>query len=176
MLVSVRGFGLAEAQLDTGTTGAGRREWVPWAVGSFLLFVIAALGGISYLLIPSYLEDTPSLADHGIATLMSRNVNLAPASNRPYIGITYQELTPQAGDRASVPAGGAVVTSVAPGSPAAMAGLNTGDIILALDGQTVGRDNPFLKLLFGRRAGDRVKLTVQRVQEQLTLYVLLGKR
>ncbi|MDP2660756.1 MAG: PDZ domain-containing protein [Dehalococcoidia bacterium] len=145
-------------------------------VGSTLLFVAAVLGVLFYLLVPSYLEDTPSFADHGVATLISRNISLAPASNRPFIGITYQELYPQAGDRASMPASGAIVTSVAPGGPAAMAGLKTGDIILALDGQAVGKENPFLKLLFSRRSGDRVTLSIERGQEHLTLYVLLGKR
>ncbi|MDO8691108.1 MAG: PDZ domain-containing protein [Dehalococcoidia bacterium] len=167
---------MTEAGANSEMKTVGERGWVRWVVSSALLFVAAVLGVLFYLLVPSYLEDTPTFADHGIATLMSRNISLAPASNRPYIGITYQELNPQAGDRASMPPSGAAVTSVVPSGPAAMAGLNTGDIILALDGQAIGKESPFLKLLFSRRSGDRVTLSVQRGQEHLTLYVLLGKR
>ncbi len=57
-----------------------------------------------------------------------------------------------------------------------MGGLRTGDVILAVDGEALGRDNTLLNVLLKRQPGDRVRLMVQRAQEHLSLEILVGKQ
>lgn len=170
---------MREAGSERDRSGAWVRRWVPWAVGLTLLLIAAVLGGLFYLMAPTNWEtwETPPASGQGLGALLARNVSLEHAPARPYLGITYQEVNTQAADHAAMPtSAGALVTSVGSGSPAAMAGLNTGDVVLAVDGQSLSRESPLLKLLLMRRSGDRVKLMVQRGQDHLNLEVTLGKK
>lgn len=57
---------------------------------------------------------------------------------RPYIGADFEPVTPQIAESLGMDsATGALVTSVAPGSPAANAGLKPGDVILSLNSTSV---------------------------------------
>ena len=57
---------------------------------------------------------------------------------------------------------GVVVAGVVPASPAAAAGVRTGDVIQTLDGDAVPDGGELLKILAKRQAGDQVKLGVLR--------------
>jgi len=46
------------------------------------------------------------------------------------------------------------VLEVVPGSPADEAGLHEGDLILAVDGHEVNRDNPIVSLIAAYEPGD----------------------
>ena len=72
----------------------------------------------------------------------------------PYFGVV-----PEFGEaeRPGVRVGG-----VRPGSPAEKAGVRTGDVITAFAGLTVRTLEDFTFALRGRRAGDRVEVTVER--------------
>ena len=59
-------------------------------------------------------------------------------------------------------AGGALVTAVAAGSPAAAAGITVGDVVAAVNGQPVGEDAPFVNLLGAATPGRDVRLTLVR--------------
>jgi Do/DeqQ family serine protease len=91
---------------------------------------------------------------------------------RPWLGAKLQPLTQEIADSLSLkrPAG-ALVQSVAPGSPAARAGMKRGDLVVSVDGQDVDDANAFdyrfaTKPLGGQatigvlRGGREVKLTV----------------
>jgi S1-C subfamily serine protease len=71
-------------------------------------------------------------------------------------------------DTAESPAAGSVtgagtrVASVVPGSPAALGGLRPGDVVVALDGQTIARMPDLIVALRARSPGDRVDVTVTR--------------
>ena len=54
---------------------------------------------------------------------------------------------------------GAVIDSVLDGTPAAGAGLEQGDVITAVDGQTVDSNDALTAGLHGHHPGDQVKLT-----------------
>ncbi len=85
--------------------------------------------------------------------------------SRPYLGIEGQPLETGHG-----------VVSVEADSPAADAGLERGDIIIAIDGDPIDADQSLQSLLYVHKPGDDVTLTVQRDNEEATLQVTLGER
>jgi predicted metalloprotease with PDZ domain len=88
----------------------------------------------------------------------------APPVERVYLGANLA----QEGDRLMIKA----LTS---GAPAYDQGLNTGDQIVALDGQRVNQQS-FLARLAEKRPGETINLTLFRDDELRTLMVKLGKR
>lgn len=71
---------------------------------------------------------------------------------------------------------GVIVESVVPGSPAAAAGVRTGDVITAIDGSEVRDGGELLQILAKRQAGDRVKLGLLRERRKLEREVTLKRR
>lgn len=71
---------------------------------------------------------------------------------------------------------GARVMSIAPGSPAAAAGLQVGDTIVAFDGTAVTGVDALHRLLTADRAGARVELTVLRLTQKLVLPIMPAER
>jgi len=66
------------------------------------------------------------------------------AVRRPWLGAKLQEVTVEIAESLGLKRpGGALVANVSPGSPAARAGLKTGDLIVAIDGQVVDDPNAF---------------------------------
>jgi serine protease Do len=71
---------------------------------------------------------------------------------------------------------GVIVENVVHGSPAAAAGVRTGDVIRSLDGSEVRDGGELLQILAKRQAGDRVKLGVLRDRRNLEVNVTLKRR
>jgi putative serine protease PepD len=71
-------------------------------------------------------------------------------------------------------ADGALVQEVTAGSPAASAGLRTGDLVTAVNGTTVPGPSGFVAAVTARKPGERVTLTVKRGSSTLTLAATLG--
>jgi putative serine protease PepD len=65
---------------------------------------------------------------------------------------------------------------ITPGSPAAKAGLQNGDLITAIDGKAVSSTDGFIATLDNYSPGDVVTLTVKRGGKTLSLKVTLGVR
>ena len=70
---------------------------------------------------------------------------------------------------------GAVITEVLPGTPAEEAGLQEGDIVLAVDSQRIGPAGNLARLIVQYEPGDRVTLTVRRGDEDASFRVRLGE-
>ncbi len=95
----------------------------------------------------------------------------------PYLGIVPEPVTDELAARFDLAVEqGVLVTDVEPGSPAAAGGIEPGDVVVALDGTTIDRDNPLTEFLFTYAPGDTVQVTVQRGTEQVELDVTLGER
>ena len=71
---------------------------------------------------------------------------------------------------------GVMVDGVVDGSPAAMAGLKIGDMIVALDGSKIDDGGELLQMLAKREAGDHVKLDVLRDDKTHNATVRLMRR
>jgi 2-alkenal reductase len=71
---------------------------------------------------------------------------------------------------------GVYVVGVQPASPAARAGLQSGDIITAINGQPIDQSHPFEEFLFTQKPGDTVELTVQRGTKEFKVEATLGAR
>jgi S1-C subfamily serine protease len=96
---------------------------------------------------------------------------------RGFMGITFQDLTPaQAEDLGLDVEGGVVIEEVSSGTPADDAGLLSGDIIVAVDGQPIEQGSDLPLALIGHPAGDTISLTVFRDGDELTIDVTLGER
>jgi S1-C subfamily serine protease len=69
---------------------------------------------------------------------------------------------------------GALVQGIAPGSPAAAAGLRPGDLVTSVDGSAVPGPNRFVAVLDALRPGGRVTLTVRRGSTGMTVAATLA--
>lgn len=83
----------------------------------------------------------------------------------PYLGI---ERDPQSED--------ITIAELVEDGPAAVAGIETGDVITAFDGATLDNQNSLMDLLFAREPGDTVEVTVDRDGAAQTFQVTLGER
>ena len=91
-----------------------------------------------------------------------------------YMGIGIADVTPENSKFFDLKkAEGAVVTQVEPNSPAARAGLKTGDVITQLDGQSVSDAGELQVEVGQKRPGTTIKLGVMREGKSTTLPVTL---
>ena len=96
------------------------------------------------------------------------------AVQRPWLGARLQAVTPDLAERFDLkrPAG-AVVTNLMEKSPAARAGLKTGDVIVAVDGHAVDDPNAFDYRFATRPLGGRAELGVMRAGKEAKIAVVL---
>jgi len=97
--------------------------------------------------------------------------------NRGYIGVqitSVDELLARSVGLDKVE--GVLVNDVIPDSPAEEAGIEPGDVILKLDGETVATSNELQSKIVQRRVGDEVKLEVWRNEKKIYKTVKLKPR
>jgi len=87
------------------------------------------------------------------------------------IGISTTELTKQLADYFGVTGGGVLVTNVSDDGPAAKAGLRAGDVITAVDGETVETSGDISRVINRKKDGE-ITLTIIRNKQQQTLRVM----
>ena len=85
-------------------------------------------------------------------------------SQRPRLGVAIDVID---GD-------GALVTVVAPDTAADDAGIETGDIITAVDGEPIANPNELIALIGEYSPGDVIEITLLRDEEEMTLEAELG--
>ena len=71
---------------------------------------------------------------------------------------------------------GAFVTEVVPGSAADEAGIEAGDVIVAIDGDEVNESSQVREHILDKESGDTVELTLVRDGEEQTVEATLGQR
>jgi serine protease Do len=96
---------------------------------------------------------------------------------RGEIGVNAQTITPLMAEGLDLPFhAGVILSDVPPGSPAARAGLQPGDVVLSLDGKPMENGRQFRINIYTRGAGERVALEVRRGQQTVTVRVPVGER
>ena len=95
---------------------------------------------------------------------------------RGYLGVSIQSITPELAEALQL-AGtqGALVGEVKPDSPAAQAGLQTGDVITAFDGKTVATAHDLPVMVAETPVGQDVTVTVERQGNAVEVGVTVGK-
>lgn len=95
---------------------------------------------------------------------------------RPYLGVRWVANSEQLAARYNLPTSdGIILTQIANGGPAEKAGLERGDILVAVGGQKIDSDHPFRNLLFHFAPGDAISFELYRGDERKEIKVALGE-
>jgi serine protease Do len=112
-----------------------------------------------------------NMARHVMASLLKEG-----HVRRAQLGVTIQPLTPDLSESLDLKqTEGAIVSSVAPGSPAERAGIKRGDVITAFNGQAVHDTNTLRNRVADATPGSAGTLTVIRDGAERQLHVDLGE-
>ena len=109
--------------------------------------------------------------------LKSLKAGASVVNHGAFIGVEIMSITPslqlQFGLKVS---SGALVQGVVPGSGAAAAGVKQGDVIVGIDGTTIGNAQDVTSVISSKHPGDTVRIKFVRGSQHLTLNVTLGHR
>jgi putative serine protease PepD len=108
-----------------------------------------------------------------LAKLVSDEIISTGSVTHAYFGIQTAPIGEAVAQQAGVPEG-LYVRQVQPGSPAARAGLQVGDIITEIDGEPARSSDQLVALTLTKRAGDKVQLTYVRDGQTTNTTVTLG--
>jgi serine protease Do len=129
----------------------------------------------------------------GVPAAQGENIGFAIAINRarpviehaikepqapvPYLGVSTSDVTAERAAIDGLPVDqGAFVEAVQPDTPASRAGIEVGDIIVAIGDEPVESSQGVLERLLEHSPGDRVSVTVVRGEDALDLSITLGTR
>ncbi len=96
---------------------------------------------------------------------------------RGYLGATIQAVTPEIADSLGIPGKkGALVAELVPGGPAQKAGVQSGDVVLEVNGHTVKDSTDLTRQVAASHTGDMLNLNILRAGKQITVAVKSGVR
>ncbi|KUG28026.1 htra protease/chaperone protein [hydrocarbon metagenome] len=153
-----------DASINPGNSGGPLLDLEGRVVG-INTAIVASGQGIGFAI--------PSNMAKDIITQLRENKSV----KRGWLGVTIQNIdenTAKALDMKDTK--GALLTSVIPGDPADKAGLTTGDVITAVNGETVEDTNALLRKIAAIRPGEKAELTILRKGSPKKVSVSLGER
>jgi serine protease Do len=96
---------------------------------------------------------------------------------RGYIGVGLQSLDEDIAESLGIPKNqGELIRAVTPGGPADRAGIQQGDVVVAVNGQPVTPDQSLAYLVSQQAVGSRVPITIIRDGQRRTVTVTLAER
>ncbi|WP_448378451.1 SUMF1/EgtB/PvdO family nonheme iron enzyme [Fervidobacterium sp.] len=101
------------------------------------------------------------------------NIVKKPLNNK-LLGITWFVVNENVKKQYNVKSEGLYVAFVETGSPAQLAGIKDGDVIVKIDGKTIKSPDDALKALSGKKQGDISVLTIDRGGKAIEIKVRLG--
>jgi 2-alkenal reductase len=112
-----------------------------------------------------------------IARSVARNLIESGKVGKPFLGVQYQELDPWLAIQGDLDVSqGALLEDITVGTPANLAGLKVGDIIVTVNGQQVDDRHPLVSLLLEHVAGETITLEVLRDGKTFSLTITLAER
>ena len=112
-----------------------------------------------------------------VAQSVTKELITAGKITRGYIGASVQQVTPEIAESLGVKSKkGALVASLTPGGPAAKAGLQTGDLVLKMDGHEVVSNSDLTRHVGLVRVGQDIHLTVLRDGRNQDVTIRAGER
>jgi len=107
-----------------------------------------------------------------VSAVLPHLVNHTPT---PYLGVTVETVPQDVAYQLGLPSGeGALVTAVEANSPAAAAGLQAGEVIVAFNGKTVQGPDGLVLQVQSTSPGTRVPLQVYRTGQKITINITVG--
>jgi serine protease Do len=95
---------------------------------------------------------------------------------RGYLGVAVRPVTPEIAESAGLKEQkGVVIENVVEGSPAAKAGVQKGDVIVAVNDQAIAAPQELTRRIVGTAPGTRVQISILRKGKPLQLPVELGQ-
>lgn len=111
-----------------------------------------------------------------VAMRVSRQIVATGSAQHARLGVAVQDMTqPLADSFGLARPDGALVSQVAPGSPAAAAGLRAGDVIQRIDGQPTAQAGALSARIAQAVPGDRIALGIWRQGKAQEVTVTLGR-
>ena len=118
-----------------------------------------------------------ALAGAALLSLAAAGAAVAQSSGGGYMGVQLQDLDQELRDSYGYRGpGGVLIADVADGSPAARGGMQRGDILIRLEGNTMDSSEELSSAVRRRRPGERIALSVWRGGREVPLRVELGER
>jgi serine protease Do len=154
-----------DAAISPGNSGGALLDAAGRVIGINEAYIPPAAGAVSLgFAIPA--ATVVDIADQLLAD---------GTATHPVLGVSVTPLTPEISSALGVEAGtGALVTSVPPDGPAAAAGMQPGDVVVALGDQEVDSVEDLLGALRGTDPGQQTTVTVDRRGERIELPVTIG--
>lgn len=142
----------------------------PWTLyGGGLVVALLAVGSMAALASNARACERKAMSTEGRAT------HTAMAQSRPFLGIQMQPMTPDLREFFSAPKdSGVLVSSVVEDSPAAAAGLISGDVILKLGDVAIATPRDIVRMVRSKGEGATLVATILRQGKSMTLSATLA--
>ncbi len=97
---------------------------------------------------------------------------------RGYLGVTIDPLTPELAEQYGLPTdqGGVMVRSITPGSPAQKAGLQAGDVLVAINGRAIKGARDLVRQISSVAVGSKVEIQTIRDKKAQTFTVTIEEQ
>ncbi|MBC7756483.1 MAG: Do family serine endopeptidase [Bdellovibrio sp.] len=112
-----------------------------------------------------------------IARQVMEQIALTGSVTRGWIGIEAQDITPELAESFKLAqARGSLIAGVLRNSPAEVAGIKAGDILLAINDKEVSDSSSMLNLIAVLKPNEKAVLKIARAQQEIEVKVTVGKR
>ena len=112
-----------------------------------------------------------------IAKQVMEQIAVNGSVTRGWIGIEAQDITPELAESFKLNnAQGSLIAGVLRDSPADVAGLKAGDVLLAINDKEVVDSSGMLNIIAALKPDDKAELKIARAAKEMTVRVAVGKR
>jgi serine protease DegQ len=112
-----------------------------------------------------------------LAKQVMEQIALSGSVTRGWIGIEAQDITPELAESFKLDkVQGSLIAGVLRNSPADIAGIKSGDVLLAINNREVTDSNSMLNIIAVLKPNEKAVLTLARNQKNIKVDVVIGKR